>query len=241
MNRRVRAVLRKELAEYRRNKLIVLTAGILPVVFIVLPMLGVIALPATARGPVVDAVLDQTVLFFLLIPAILPTTIAAYAVIGEREQATLEPILATPVSDRELLLGKALAATAPGVALTYILLGVFVLAVQLFAAEPIAAMVVTGSRIVPVAVLAPLVAVFAIEESMAISVRSSDIRVAQQLAALALLPVIGALSLFTYGVIQPGPVTYAVGGGLLLALDVAGWRLVTRMFDRERLLTRYGG
>jgi ABC-2 type transport system permease protein len=45
-----------------------------------------------------------------------PAGVAAYAVVGERQQGTLEPVLTTPVRREEFLLGKALAALVPSVA-----------------------------------------------------------------------------------------------------------------------------
>jgi ABC-type Na+ efflux pump permease subunit len=36
-----------------------------------------------------------------------PTFVAACAVVGERQQGTLEPVLTTPIRREELLLGKA--------------------------------------------------------------------------------------------------------------------------------------
>jgi hypothetical protein len=45
----------------------------------------------------------------LAIPALVPATLAASAVVGERQQATLEPVLTTPISREEFMLGKALA------------------------------------------------------------------------------------------------------------------------------------
>jgi ABC-type Na+ efflux pump permease subunit len=53
------------------------------------------------------------------IPALVPATLAAYAVVGERQQGTLEPVLSTPIRREELLLGKALAVLIPLVAISY--------------------------------------------------------------------------------------------------------------------------
>lgn len=46
--------------------------------------------------------------------AVIPTTmIAANALVGEREQNTLEPLLCTPLTDRQLLWGKTLSSAIP--------------------------------------------------------------------------------------------------------------------------------
>ncbi len=56
----------------------------------------------------------------------MPTTLAAYSVVGERQQGTLEPVLSTPVRREEFLLGKALAVLVPTIAISYAVFAVFV-------------------------------------------------------------------------------------------------------------------
>ncbi len=67
---------------------------------------------------------QQLVPFSLLIVGFFPTSfslvIALETFVGERERNTLEPLLATPISDRELYLGKLLAAMLLPVAASYL-------------------------------------------------------------------------------------------------------------------------
>ena len=235
---RLRAVVAKEFREYRRNRMIVLTMALSPLLFLVLPLLGSLTLPESAGHTVVSGVVGQAMLMLLIVPLLLPTTVAAYTVIGEREQGTLEPVLTTPVTDRELLLGKALAATVPALALSWSLFGAYVLIVRLGAAAPVVEAVWRPAWFAAQLLLAPVLAGFAIVVGMAISARSSDIRVAQQLAGLAALPVMGGLAAVAYGAITPSVGVFAAAGALFALVDGIGWRGLTRMFDRERLLTR---
>ena len=119
---RVRAIIRKELREYRHNGNIVAGMIILPLIFCVQPLIQVFAVPAT-ESPVLAH--EHSLLYLLGIPAIVPAVIAAYAVVGERQQGTLEPVLTTPVRRAEFLLGKALAVLAPSVAVAYAVYGLF--------------------------------------------------------------------------------------------------------------------
>ena len=83
----------------------------------------------------------------------------------------------------------------------------------------------------------PLLALWAIWVGIGISTRASDVRVAQQLATLAALPLLGLTALFSFQVIKPS-VPLAVGLALaLLIVDLAAWRAVSRLFDPERLIT----
>src|SRR5579875_406728 len=105
--RRVRAIVRKELREYRRNGNVVVAMAIFPLVFLIQPITQVFATPSSASVALHH---EHGLLYMLAIPVIVPGILAAYAVVGERLQGTLEPLLSTPISRRELLAGKALAA-----------------------------------------------------------------------------------------------------------------------------------
>ncbi len=240
MNSRVLAVVRKELREYRRNKFVVASMVLLPILFLVLPTLSVVAIAAGAPAGVVRGAVGSATLTMFVVPLILPTVISGYAVIGEREQGTLEPVLTTPVRREELLWGKALAAAIPSVSMAYMLFIVFLVVVRVRATPAVVDLVWQPAQVLAVALLDPLLALFSIWVGLAFSVRSTDVRVAQQLSALAVLPMFGLLALITYRVVTPS-VWLAIGAGVVLAgLDAAAYRLVAAMFDRERLLTRYG-
>ena len=125
MKHRVWALIRKEFTEYRRNKLIVLTMTILPAAFLFVAARATFALPAHPSPTLLRAVIGQARLFLLILPLFLPSTIAAYSVIGEREQGVLEPLLTTPATDGELLLAKTLAPVVPSVGLSWGLYAVY--------------------------------------------------------------------------------------------------------------------
>ena len=241
MSGRVRAVLRKELREFRRNKLVVSTMVVLPLFFIAIPLASVLAVNSGTAPEAINGIVGGALLAFFLVPLMLPTLIAGYAVVGEREQGTLEPVLTTPVRREELLIGKALAAVVPSTAMAYALFGLFVAVVRMFARREVVSLVLEPSQVVAMALFTPLLATFSIWVGLTISARSSDIRVAQQLSAIAMLPMVGVLWLFAFQVIAPTVTVAVVGAVLLAVLDLGAWRIVSALFDRERLLTRYGG
>jgi ABC-type Na+ efflux pump permease subunit len=163
--------------------------------------------------------------------------IAAYAVVGERQQGTLEPVLGTPIRHQELLLGKALAVLAPSVVISYAVYGVFLGCVELFAHPGVAPALIRGPDILAQLLFTPLLATWSIWIGIAISARSSDVRVAQQLGALASLPSIAVTTLVALNVIHATLGLALALGALLLLADRLGWRIVSAMFDRERLVT----
>jgi len=231
------AVVRKELRDYRRNRFTITTTAVMPIVFLLAPLVTLLRIPASASSVVVQRQVGATSLLLLVVPAVIPPIIAAYSVIGERDQGTLEPFLTTPIRREELLLGKAAAVFAPTVTVAYAIYLVFVVVVYFGATAAVSAAVLQTPQVTAQVLFTPLIAVWAIWVGIAMSVRARDVRVAQQLATLASLPALGFIALTAFQVITPS-VTMAVGLALaLLAIDLGAWRVVSKMFDRERLIT----
>ena len=163
--------------------------------------------------------------------------VAAYSVVGERQQGTLEPVLTTPIRREELLLGKALAALVPSLAVSYAVYAPVLACVELFARSG------RGIRAPPRPGTARPAALHAAPRRLVDLARHGDLHpversaIAQQFGMLASLPSIAVTTLIAYDVIH---VTLALALGLAAALLLAnslGWRLVSAMFDRERLIT----
>ena len=230
---RIRAIVRKELRAYRRNGSIVAAMAVIPLIFLVQPLVSVFALSSTAAHQLRE---HHELLYMLGIPAIVPVMLAAYAIVGERQEGTLEPLLSTPLQREELVLGKALAVLLPSVGVAYIVFGAFLALVALFAHAGVASALIRGGDVLAQVVFTPLIAAWSIWIGMAISTRVSDIRVAQQLSVLASLPTIAVTTMIAFNVIHPSR-ALALGLGIaLLVADRVGWRVVARLFDRERLI-----
>jgi ABC-type transport system involved in multi-copper enzyme maturation permease subunit len=231
------AVAVKEFAEYRRNRLIVFTAAILPIIFLISPTASILAIKASASSTLLDKRVDVSFFFPLLIPILVPAVMSAFAIIGEREQGTLEPVLTTPVSRVELLLGKAAAIFVPTVALAYLMFGVFVAIVRLAASPAVATAAWNAPQLPAEVVFIPLLAAWAIWVGLAISALATETRVAQQLSTLASLPPLALIALMSFQVITPSFGLAAALAGALLVIDCAACFVVARLFDRERLVT----
>ena len=234
---RIRAIFVKELRDYRRNRFVIGTMAFLPLLFIALPIVQLLTVPASEASSKLDARVGISLLYMLLIPAIVPSGLSAYSVVGEREQGTLEPILITPIRREEFLVGKALAVAAPTLTIAYAIFGVFLAATALFAHPGISSAVFAGSHVLVQLLFTPLLAGWSIWIGIAISARSTDIRVAQQLSVFASLPPLAIVALLQFKVIPPSTGLALGLAAVLLAVDVLGWRAVAAMFDRERLIT----
>jgi ABC-type Na+ efflux pump permease subunit len=235
--KRVASVVRKEVREFRRNRFVIGTMAVLPFIFLITPMITIFKIPASASGPQVKAAVGVISLLMLIIPIAIPPVIAAYSVVGERDQGTLEPVLTTPVRASELLLGKAVAAFLPSVAIAYAIYLIVLISVRFGAAHVVSTVVFHPPQLLAQILFTPLLALWSIWIGIGISTRASDVRVAQQLATVASLPLLGFTSLLSFQIIKPS-LPLAIGLALaLLAADITAWRIVSHLFDRERLVT----
>jgi ABC-2 type transport system permease protein len=95
---------------------LVLIAAIGPIMLVGIVLLMALTAPTIASSMLV--MLDPLMSPMIGIVAIIPASlISANALVGEREQNTLEPLLCTPLTDRELLVGKVLSSFIPSIAL----------------------------------------------------------------------------------------------------------------------------
>jgi ABC-type transport system involved in multi-copper enzyme maturation permease subunit len=234
---RVAAVLRKEFAEFRRNRFIITTASILPVIFLISPTASILSIKVTTASAALDKKVDTSLFLPLLVSVFVPAMLAAFSIVGEREQGTLEPVLTTPVRRAELVAGKALAIFLPALLISYLLFGVFFAITQLFAVAPAAAAVRHAPQLPAALVFIPLLAAWAIWAGMAISTRTTDSRVAYQLSVLSSLPPVAIAALMSFNVITSDFTSAAAFAAGLLAVDCAACFGVARLFDREHLVT----
>ena len=259
---RIRTIIEKEWAEVFKNRMVLFTVGFMPLVFTVLPLglLYGMGNSGDLSGDVADLpqqflaqcggappaacmqifLLNQFLLLFMMMPLIIPVSIAAYSIVGEKTTRSLEPLLATPISTGELLLAKGLAAAVPAVLATWAGFLVFVLAAPLVGAGP----AVMGHLASPVWLLAilvvgPLASVMAVNFAIMVSSRLNDPRAAEQTAAVIIVPVLGVLFGQLGGVIVLN-VAFVLGTiVLILLIDVALVAVAVRVFEREAILTRW--
>jgi ABC-type transport system involved in multi-copper enzyme maturation permease subunit len=231
--RRIRAIMHKELRAYRRNGSIIAAMAIVPLVFLVQPLVSVFAVSSTAAHQLRQ---HHELLYMLGIPALVPVMLAAYAVVGERQEGTLEPLLTTPLQREELLLGKALAVLVPAVGIAYAVFALSLALVALFAHAGVASAFIRGPDVLAQVIFTPLIAGWSIWVGMAISTRATDVRVAQQLSVLASLPTIAVTTMIALDVIHASLGLGLILGIVLVAGNRLGWRVVAGLFDRERLI-----
>lgn len=234
---RVWAILRKELRDYRRNRFVMTSMSVLPIIFVTLPMIQLFTVNISVSSARLETKAGLSLLYLLAIPTIIPSALAAYSVVGEREQGTLEAVLATPIRRTEFLIGKALAAFIPSITVAYVVFGIFLGVAGIFAPPFVVSAVFNGTHLLIQLLFTPLLAGWSIWVGIAVSTRVSDVRAAQQLGVVASLPPLVIVALISLNVITAS-MGLALGlAAALLVIDGLAWRAVATMFDRERLVT----
>jgi ABC-2 type transport system permease protein len=230
----------KDFSVVRKNKYILYSIIAMPLIFgIALPLMLSIML-AGAPVNVVMSLLGMLNGFFAVMAAVLPTVIASYSFVGEKVERSLEPLLATPTTDGELLLGKCLAAFLPSMAATYIGAAAFVAVMDLWSYTNQGVIMLPNLNLaLIVGLVAPLACILSVEANVIISSRVSDIRAAQQLGGIVALPIILVLMLGSLLGFMPADLLALVISCVLAIAAVALFYVSKITFRREEILTRW--
>ncbi len=184
--------------------------------------------------------LESLTYIFVIVAAVLPTSIAAYSIVGEKVEKSLEPLLATPTTDTELLLGKAVGAFLPPILTTWAGASIFIALSDYLTFNTFSYYYfpnwLSG---ITLFLLAPLASILGIEAAVILSARVSDVRGANQLAGLVWIPF---MAVFIGGIEGTIPFTVPnllIVSGIVLLADVVLFFLSRATFNREEILTKW--
>jgi ABC-2 type transport system permease protein len=184
--------------------------------------------------------LDSLTFFFVVLAAMLPSSIAAYSVVGEKIEKSLEPLLATPTTDGEVLLGKSIAAFVPPILSIWAGASIFMAAMDYITHNLLSYYYFPNwNSGVMLLLLAPLAAVFSIELTVIVSSRVSDVRSANQIGLLMFVPFMAFFFLGAEGIVTFGIDNLLILSGIVLISDLALSFLSTSTFNREEILTKW--
>lgn len=260
---KIKTLIKKEWREVFRNRFVLFSVAFMPLIFTAIPL--AILYSIRASGEVGDfsmeelysqvaslcgdlsamecnqyIIITQFMPLFMMMPVIIPVTIASYGIVGEKVTRTLEPLLATPITTIELLLGKGLAAGLPAVLATWVSFFIFVVGAVIMKIEPnVIASFFDPVWLLGIFVLGPLLAIAAISLAVMVSSRTSDPRVAEQIAGLFILPLAGLLVAQATGFLF---LNETLMGWMTLGvaiLDVGLLAFAVQLFQRENILTRW--
>jgi ABC-type Na+ efflux pump permease subunit len=200
----------------------------------------VVSVGGTGSITVLIGLLPSLTFYFAIIAAILPTTLASYSLVGEKVEKSLEPLLATPMTDDEILLGKGIAAFLPPMLATYLASIIFMVSTDVLTRNAFGFYFFPNLEAgVMFAVLTPLAAVMSVEVNVMISSRVSDVRVSQQLGFLAVFPMAGVYVGSELGLISLDPTSLLAVSAILALADLLLLFIVRTTFRRDEILTRW--
>jgi len=233
-------VAKKDFKIVRRKKSILFYTIGLPLVLAI--VFSILVADYVVNASVSDASLGLASLtfIFVILAAVLPTAFASYSIVGEKMEKSLEPLLSTPTTDGELLLGKGLAAFVPAVLAIWAGSLTFMAATDYFTYDLFSGFYFPSwTPGIMLFLLAPLAAMMGVEVAVILSARVSDVRGANQFAGLMYFPF---LILFIAGV--NGSIPFSVTNlltisGIVLIVDLVLLFVTRATFSREEILTRW--
>jgi len=267
---KVALVFSKDWLEIRRNWQVLFPLILIPLIFaVILPLMvigstasvpaqassyGLLALlktlPIHARDEVMGMTGREAIIYivsvylfapiFLVIPIMASSIIASDSFAGEKERRTVEALLATPLSDSEMLLGKMLVSFVPAVVVTVAAFLVYSAVIDQFTLQLFGGWLLFPNDIwlILIFALAPALAFADIALTVLISARAKGVREAQQISALLLVPLIGIVVGQVTGIMWLDPSMAIVMASALAAIDAAIFVATIRAFGRDHMLAR---
>ena len=178
--------------------------------------------------------------FFLIIPLMASSVIASDSFAGEKERKTIEALLATPMSDGELFLGKMLVSFIPSMIVTGISFLAYSTVFDLLSFS-----VFNGALLLPnfdwillIFGLAPAVALASIGLTVMISAKVKGFREAQQISVILLIPILALVFGQVTGAIIFGPMVITALIGIFVIIDIAVFKIGVKLFKREEILSK---
>jgi ABC-2 type transport system permease protein len=179
--------------------------------------------------------------FFIVIgAAFIPLGIASYSIVGEKIEKSLEPLLATPLTDGEILLGKAIAALLPTLVAMYAGASVCMVGIDAVTFGEL------GYNYFPnwtfgvmLLVLVPVAVVMSVLYSVIVSSRVNDVRSANSYGILIFFPFLAIYFASEIRIISLDTTGILIIAGILSVIDVALYFVSTAAFQREEILTKW--
>jgi ABC-2 type transport system permease protein len=260
--KKIRTIIRKEWAEVFKNRMVVFSVIFMPLLFTALPLIFLYATRDTGMGDMSSEMPaqfsqmckegltgsecfqvymnNQMLILFMMMPLIIPVNIAAYSVVGEKTTRSLEPLLATPIKTFELVFGKNMAAVIPAVLATWIGFAIYLIGAWIIVQNPrLYSALLDPMWLLAIILVGPLLAILSVNFSVMVSSRVNDPRVAEQLSAVIILPLLALFFGQISGLFLLNKFVILWAALVLVLIDIVMVYLSVRLFERETILTRW--
>ena len=181
-----------------------------------------------------------TPFFFIIVSLVSISVLASDSFAGEKERKTIEPLLAAPISDSELFLGKVLASFLPSSAITYASFALSCVLINSLTADLFGGLWFPPLKtLLAVCLLAPAYAFLGMCLIVLGSARASTVKEASNYSGVLIIPVLVAFLGSIFGGIALRASYIVVATLAVVALDVVLVRMARRAFNREALVLSY--
>jgi len=179
--------------------------------------------------------------FFLIMPLMFSTVIAAESFAGERERKTIEALLYTPATDAELFTGKVLAGFIPAVLITLVSFAAYTIVLNAMAYPVMGRLWFPLPSWYPLVLwISPAISLLGIAFTVLISVKTQTFMGAYQTSGSLVLVVLALLAGQATGVIYLSVLVGLLIGMVLLVIDAVLMYFAVRIFNRDKLLVTSG-
>ena len=261
MNQRQIAVIKKDIRSIISNKRLFSIFLVVPIVFtVVIPSIFVFVtllvpnstsdfqkildmLPVTFKNGdekriILEFVFNKIMpVFFMIIPIMASSVMSAGLFVGEKEKRTLETLLFSPLSLKQLFQAKVFASLLTGMAISFIS---FSAMTAVFEAE---LLIMTGSAVIPeiswlivMLLVSPSVSLLAVGITVRMSAKAQTFEEAQQYSGFLVLPIIALIVGQFTGVIMISPLILLCVG---IVFALLAWLTIKNSFNNftyEKLL-----
>ncbi len=236
----------KDFKTFRRKRNLMYSIFILPV--LVSALLPAVTNLMVQRASDHSAALTRLTLilpaftfFYMILAGVIPAAIASYTIVGEKVERTLEPLLATPTTDSEILFGKGISAFVPSVSAVLAGSVIFMVLTDLITHGTLGYYYFPNWNAAIIFLLAvPLTVIMSVEWNVIVSARATDVRVAQQIGMLVIAPLAGIYVLGEINMVNLSDAgNLLIVAAVILLVDVLLFSLTRATFRREEILTKW--
>lgn len=256
-----KAMIYKDVKEVIGNKMLLLPMLIVPIVFVVIFPIVIFAtaeIGSTQMGdlrPMLELLdssesfqSDAQLLihltidymfpaFFLLIPIMTSSIIGASSFVGEKERKTLETLLYTPMSIKELFFSKVVSTFVPAYGVTIVSFMVFGIIANIGGWRYFESIIFPNAKwMITILLISPAVALLGIIFMVIVSSRVNTFQEAQQMSGFIVVPVVALIIGQTTGLFLLNEVVLLALGAVISIADFFLMKVATRKFTVEKLL-----
>lgn len=261
---RIKTIYKKELIEIKQDKTLIASLLTLPLILgIVFPLIFILLgynesflvgmdrmsfmtkqfaniIPSHINGSTQILYIIFMYLFlplFLIIPISISNVISSSSFVGEKENKTIEGLLNTPISDKELVFGKMLSSAVPSIVITWISMIAYGLLLDVAGFKLFNAFIFPNVNWLFMAlILAPLITLLSIQLVICISSRVKTSKSSQSVAIIFIFPIVAFIISQASGLLIFGVWMEVALSIVILIANVIIFNKVTAKINREKII-----